>query len=141
MKPKRNIPSKLHKYKILKTYTLEKIFSILEDDSQLVYGKKNKNPYFQDGEYLVKLRRALIFKTTGIQCVCEKCTMSDHHFALSIDGGGGLHLDLYAHDELGELNMITIDHVHPKSKGGKNHISNYQTMCKLHNEIKSNKIR
>lgn len=37
-------------------------------------------------------------------------------------------------------NYLTIDHILPKSKGGKNNIKNYQPMCKKCNLEKSDKI-
>lgn len=39
-------------------------------------------------------------------------------------------------DENGKEVLMTKDHVIPKSKGGANDISNYQTMCKRCNEAK-----
>ena len=39
------------------------------------------------------------------------------------------HFNLYGVNNLGEEVMFTKDHIIPKSKGGKNHVSNYQTMC------------
>ena len=38
----------------------------------------------------------------------------------------------------GEEVLFTKDHIIPKSKGGKNHISNYQTMCEPCNSEKGN---
>lgn len=39
-------------------------------------------------------------------------------------------------DENGKEVLMTKDHIIPKSKGGANDISNYQTMCKRCNEAK-----
>jgi CRISPR/Cas system Type II protein with McrA/HNH and RuvC-like nuclease domain len=36
--------------------------------------------------------------------------------------------------------MYTIDHIYPKSKGGKNSIENYQLLCKYCNEQKGDKV-
>ena len=44
------------------------------------------------------------------------------------------HWDLYTEDDI----ALSIDHIHPKSKGGDNHISNYQLMCIECNNFKSN---
>lgn len=85
----------------------------------------------------IKLRRALILLELGVECVDSGCELSGYHFGLGEDNGGGIHLDLYAYDHEGDLMMLTIDHIKPKSKGGKNHIKNYQTMCMLHNHEKS----
>ena len=39
-------------------------------------------------------------------------------------------------NENNEEILFTKDHITPRSKGGKNHISNYQTMCSKCNEGK-----
>jgi 5-methylcytosine-specific restriction endonuclease McrA len=51
------------------------------------------------------------------------------------------HFNLYCHKpEEGEnMVLMTKDHIVPKSKGGKNHISNMQTMCCHCNSTKGNK--
>lgn len=51
-----------------------------------------------------------------------------------------LHLNLYAVDDNGDEILMTKDHIIPRSKGGIDDISNYQTMCKLCNEAKGNKL-
>lgn len=50
------------------------------------------------------------------------------------------HLNLYAVDNNGDEILMTKDHIIPRSKGGIDDISNYQTMCKLCNEAKGNKL-
>lgn len=50
------------------------------------------------------------------------------------------HLNLYHFDsESGRKVLMTKDHIIPKSKGGKDHISNLQTMCCICNFAKSDK--
>lgn len=39
------------------------------------------------------------------------------------------HFNLFGRTPDGELVLMTKDHIVPKSKGGKNNASNYQTMC------------
>jgi len=120
---------KTHNYKILKTYTPEEI-------------KAHGNvEFFLDPEVTdkkIKLRRAHILNKIGYNCCEDGCNLKDFYFGLGIDNGGGIHLDLYGIDQDGEDVMITIDHVKPKSKGGKDVIKNFRPMCKVHNEIKSN---
>ena len=65
-----------------------------------------------------------------------KCGVNGEFFALEIDRGGGMHLDLYGYIDDEEV-LLTVDHIVPKSKGGLNNMINYQTMCKLCNEIKA----
>lgn len=107
-----------HNYKIVKEYSFNEIFELKSND-----------------EYNIKIkrRRALIYKRIGIDCV--HCDTKASHFALGIDNGGNYHLDLYGYNK-NVLTMITIDHIIPKSKGGKSSIDNYQPMCKLCNENK-----
>lgn len=122
-------PLKTHKYKMLKTYTVEQIKA---------YGNEE---FFLDPEVTdkkIKLRRAKILLELGLKCSNEECAVKDFYFGLGVDKGGGIHLDLYGIDQDGEDIMMTIDHIKPKSKGGKDHISNYATLCKICNEIKSN---
>jgi len=120
--------AKTHNYKILKTYNVDEIKA--HGDAE----------FFLDEEVTdrkIKLRRAQTLLELGVECVDTGCELSGYHFALGEDNGGGIHLDLYAYDHEGDLMMLTIDHIKPKSKGGKNHIKNYQTMCMRHNHEKS----
>lgn len=121
---------KTHEYEILKEYTIDEIKELGDVE------------FFFDEEVTdkkIKLRRANAFNQVGHDCVAEDCDIKGTHFALGVDNGGGIHLDLYGYED-GELILMTIDHIHPKSKGGRNHVSNYQAMCKICNEIKSDNI-
>jgi 5-methylcytosine-specific restriction endonuclease McrA len=46
------------------------------------------------------------------------------------------HLNLYSEDHV----LMTKDHIIPRSKGGKNHMSNYQTLCYECNQEKRDKL-
>lgn len=50
------------------------------------------------------------------------------------------HLNLYAIDGNGKEVLMTKDHIFPHNKGGKNNISNYQTMCVKCNVAKGSRI-
>lgn len=50
-----------------------------------------------------------------------------------------LHFNLYGIRN-GRHVMLTKDHIIPKSKGGLDSLSNYQTMCKTCNELKGSKL-
>jgi len=83
--------------------------------------------------YEYKLKRPLIFINIGVTCV--HCGVEGTYFAL-VKHGGGLHFDLYGRNELDEPVMLTVDHILPKSKGGRNQITNYQTLCSPCNQKK-----
>lgn len=51
-----------------------------------------------------------------------------------------VHFNLYSEDPDGTFTLMTQDHIIPKSKGGKNHLNNLQTMCATCNEIKSDRL-
>lgn len=52
----------------------------------------------------------------------------------------GFHLNLYGKRDNGREVMMTKDHIVPKSKGGPDHLSNYQTMCAPCNSKKGDKV-
>lgn len=120
---------KTHNYSILKTYTIDEIKSY--GDAEFFYDKKVTDKK-------IKLRRAQILNEIGHHCSEEGCHLSGFHYGLGIDKGGGIHLDLYGYDKDGDLVMVTIDHIKPKSKGGSDSVENLRPYCKIHNEIKAN---
>jgi len=82
--------------------------------------------------------RLKIFKKS-IRCV--KCGIEGKYFAVEKHRKDkGYHLNLYALDKDGHEILMTKDHIIPVSKGGKNHILNYQTMCCICNEEKADKL-
>lgn len=79
----------------------------------------------------VRLRTFLLHGTS-----CAKCGLEATHFAIEQYKDQNIpHLNLYANDML-----MTCDHIHPKSKGGTDLISNTQTMCHHCNIRKSDKV-
>ncbi len=75
-------------------------------------------------------QRYYTFKNNGI--VCVGCGLKGEHFRLERHALGGresFHFNLYANNGNGNEILMTKDHIVPKSKGGKNHITNLQTMC------------
>lgn len=72
---------------------------------------------------------------------CELCGLKADFFAIekNHDGEARPHLNLYADTPDGEI-LFTKDHIHPQSKGGNNHINNYQTLCKPCNEQKDDTV-
>lgn len=95
--------------------------------------------YVVDGvRYKVGMRssRFKLFRRNNI-CVC--CGLKGTLMGLDIHKGHVVpHFNLYGKRN-GKLVLFTRDHIHAKSKGGKNNISNYQTMCTRCNSRKQNR--
>ena len=84
-------------------------------------------------------QRYQTFFTKG--CKCVKCGIEGKYFAKEKHlKDRSFHLNLYAIDENDEEVLMTKDHIIPKSKGGSDDISNYQTMCVRCNKAKGNKL-
>lgn len=84
-------------------------------------------------------QRYQTFFTKG--CKCVVCGIEGRYFAKERHlQDKAYHLNLYAVDDNGDKILMTKDHIIPRSKGGIDDISNYQTMCKLCNEAKGNKL-
>ena len=62
--------------------------------------------------------RKIVYKKSGGKCAICGCQLSI--------------------DDMNADNYITIDHIVPLDKGGKNELSNYQAACKCCNRVKSN---
>jgi 5-methylcytosine-specific restriction endonuclease McrA len=108
-----------HRYKILE---------VLSFSEGLKRIKNSKSHRLQSLSYLIKNK--------GTKCVNENCDNEGSKFMIGLDRGGGVHIDLYTHDNI----LMTIDHIIPKSKEGPNHVNNYQLMCCTCNSNKGNKI-
>ncbi len=81
-------------------------------------------------------QRFQTFFTKGLKCSC--CGIEGKYFAKEKDPNAArYHLNLYAIDD-GEEVLMTKDHIISWSKGGKDDISNYQTMCEKCNKNKGN---
>ena len=124
-----------HGYIIYKKYEIEDIFKELEQDAlpdKIIYGEND----YKDSVRRAQIIRDLI-KRDGNKCI--NCGAIPRYFALGKDKVGRWHLDLYG-GEIDDDHMFTIDHIHPKSKGGDNIMENYQLLCKICNEDKSDSV-
>lgn len=113
----------------IQSFTIEEIFSLLPSP----YPKTEVNGR------MLKLQsdRILTFFYKGITCVT--CGIAGSIFWYEDPGNSEPHLNFYA--EVGDkLVLMTKDHIIPKSRGGKDRLSNYQTMCTLCNCAKGNKL-
>lgn len=74
---------------------------------------------------------------------CARCGILGTYFALERgvhDNPNRFHFNLYGRDKKGREVMITKDHILPRSKGGKNKLSNYQPLCIRCNQRKADKV-
>lgn len=83
--------------------------------------------------------RYLNFKHNGT--VCVSCGIPGLYFRKERNyGDDKYHFNLYGSSIDGIEVLMTKDHILPKSLGGKDHLSNYQTMCTVCNGKKSNRL-
>ena len=122
-----------HNYELVKKYSIKKIFNILDKEKDLPDKLLYNNNDYNDSLRRAKILKALI-ERDGSEC--KHCKERPKFFSLGKDFNGFFHLDLYT-DKESTPYMFTIDHIHPKSRGGANHIDNYQLLCKVCNEDKS----
>lgn len=85
--------------------------------------------------------RYQLFLEKGIECI--ECGLKGKYFALERgfgDNPNRFHFNLYGVNDAGDEILMTKDHILPRSAGGRNVISNYQTMCCICNQNKSDRI-
>lgn len=90
-----------------------------------IYGDEGKNH-----------RRLHVFHHKGIKCVTPGCNRQGYYVIYGRDRGGSIHIDLYTKDFV----LMTVDHIHPKSKGGSNLLHNKQPMCERCNSKKGSLV-
>ena len=135
---------KFHNGDRLKKYTIEEIQKKIEEGYNDEEYADSRRDHFLEPELLgdrkIKTRRAKVYFKKGFDCVKDGCVVEGLYFALDLDMGGGIHLDLYGLEEDGTEVLMTIDHIHPRAKGGKDTTKNYQPMCVVCNFIKADII-
>lgn len=128
-------PTKLLRKEI---YSIEEVRNKVKD---VLFEKDKKLAKVDFDGDLIKgnSQRYQTFFTKG--CKCVVCGIEGKYFAKERHlQNKSYHLNLYAVDDNGDEILMTKDHIMPRSKGGIDDISNYQTMCKLCNEAKGNKL-
>lgn len=84
--------------------------------------------------------RLRTFKEKGVSCVT--CGIEGTHFAKERHAAhetDKYHLNLYAFKDNREV-LMTVDHIVPKSLGGKNYVSNLRPMCEPCNVKRGNTV-
>jgi 5-methylcytosine-specific restriction endonuclease McrA len=116
----------------LATFTPSEVFPFVVTDPNV----KTKHP-FQVGDKThnvkVSSERLILFKSNP---KCVSCGIEGSFFALEQKTKETPHMNFYAILD-GEEILMTKDHIVPISKGGQDHMDNYQTMCCTCNQIKS----
>lgn len=119
------------KIKHIKEYDVDEILSQVTDDDERV-------EFVVDGEsYMVRMNsdRYKLFQQNKD---CVSCGLKGTRMFLDLNpGDNSPHFNLYG-EENGRLVLMTKDHIVPKSKGGEDVLSNYQTMCSVCNNLKGN---
>lgn len=130
------------------THSLTEIESILKDivltnldtpkkpkkNNKVVAGEALKVVIGGENIYALSDRYKTFFSKGCSCCVCG--AKGDHWVLLKNEGDNQYHLNLYAKTSDGTIVLMTKDHIIPKSKGGKSHLSNYQPMCEECNKKK-----
>jgi hypothetical protein len=83
------------------------------------------------------------YRTFMRSLTCATCGVTGIYFAAERARNGNTeryHFNLYGVDASGEEILMTKDHIVPKSRGGKNRLTNYQTMCSPCNTEKGSRI-
>jgi hypothetical protein len=123
-------------------YIRKKIYNINEVLQHIsIDGNKTNNIQIDfDGDLMnMGSDRYKTFFLKGTRCIT--CGLEAKYFAKErFPGDIKWHFNLYGIDENNKEVLFTKDHTIPKSKGGLNHIDNYQTMCCKCNSKKGNKL-
>jgi len=128
--------------KARKGYIRKEIYSIEEILSKTILDNTNSKSVFVnfDGDMISMISdRYRTFVISGIKCVC--CGLEAKYFAKEKNPTSSrFHFNLYGIDDENKEIMFTKDHIIPKSKGGINELTNYQTMCSKCNSKKGDSL-
>ncbi|MES2773702.1 MAG: HNH endonuclease [Bacteroidota bacterium] len=81
-------------------------------------------------------KRLRVFHTHGTLCANPGCGKEGIYLIKAANNQNGFHIDVYTKD----FEMMTIDHILPRSLGGSDSIENLQPMCNSCNHKKGNKV-
>lgn len=127
-------------YESLGVYSPENVFKSVHDATNGVFNISNKKLKASIGGFLFKANsfRYEVFRNS---CVCSTCGLVGSLFVLERDlaqPNSNPHFNLYGISD-NSLILMTKDHIVPKSKGGRDVLSNFQTMCQPCNAEKGSK--
>lgn len=130
----------MSQYERHKTYPVNDILPILQNISSQNRQKDKRYIELDGVQVKTNSQRYAVFQKST-KCVC--CGLEACFFAsekVKYDKTDKYHFNLYGVNEQGEEVLFTKDHIIPVSKGGKNIIENYQTMCATCNQEKQDNI-
>jgi 5-methylcytosine-specific restriction endonuclease McrA len=124
---------------ILKEYRIEEVLPYIP----MMGGEKEREYHVENNTFKVKMYSAR-YKMFFNNLSCVRCGVVGTFFKLERMTDGvtdRAHFNLYAvHPVTGEDVLMTKDHILPRSKGGKDKLPNYQTMCTFCNNDKGNEL-
>lgn len=100
---------------------------------------RQRKAVLSDGNSFKRVsQRLMLFRDN---CFCVDCGIEGTVFLLQKRfRDDSPHMNLYAVDGSGKLILMTKDHVLPKSRGGRDVMENYQTMCQICNTRKGSQL-
>jgi 5-methylcytosine-specific restriction endonuclease McrA len=126
------------------TVSLDVVLNYVLENEKIPYKERLARHKLKIDGHAAKITslRFRMFALKGTKCVY--CGVEGQYFAYEKPSicppKTGWHLNLYGIDENGDEVMLTMDHIHPKSKGGKDILSNVQPLCTICNGKKADSV-
>lgn len=116
----------------------EHLFDSVDLKKRTIHSAKTRKRVILDGdEVKANSQRLQLFFSKGVDCIhCG--TKGKFFLKCKHKGDERYHMELIGQDKNGQLVLMTKDHIVPKSKGGRDVLENYQTMCTVCNCKKGN---
>lgn len=143
-----NIKKIKNRAKITVNYIRDSFWD-LKDVYNLLKKNKNKNKYFYINKNKIKTssqKNNLFiqnYEKYKNKCKCDICGLEAKYMVLEKSKdvvNDYFHFNLYTINKDNQEIYFNIDHVIPKSKGGKNELENMQLTCEICNSKKANKF-
>jgi 5-methylcytosine-specific restriction endonuclease McrA len=112
--------------RIPRKYSIEEVLPEVDFSKESKFKRIRKD--FDGHPVLMCSDRLRTFSKKGIAC-CNCGIKGSYFYKEKHRNDEKFHLNFYGVNENNEEILMTKDHIVPKSKGGKNNIDNYQTMC------------